>query len=320
MRVKATILTTAILISLLSAMLMASAPVTFAQEAPKGPWIDEVDFFVEDDEAKVLDMLLKNEMQVYFRDITDPEIFKTIKASPDLWYVSSFGLYFEITFNPAGPVFPATGKLNPFAVPQIREAVNYLVDRKYICDEIMAGMAVPRYTTLTPAFPDYARYADAIREIERKYSYSLDKAREIITEEMIKLNATLTDGKWYYKDEPVTLIFIIRVEDQRRQIGDYVASQLEKLGFTVDRQYKTSREASPIWLRSNPADGKWHLYTAGWKQRLFPEMNQITSVSSIHRGEAWDRYGAHINQAPNLIMLRADYGLETTKLLRKGMN
>jgi peptide/nickel transport system substrate-binding protein len=264
MRVKATILTTAILISLLSAMLMASAPVTFAQEAPKGPWIDEVDFFVEDDEAKVLDMLLKNEMQVYFRDITDPEIFKTIKASPDLWYVSSFGLYFEITFNPAGPVFPATGKLNPFAVPQIREAVNYLVDRKYICDEIMAGMAVPRYTTLTPAFPDYARYADAIREIERKYSYSLDKAREIITEEMIKLNATLTDGKWYYKDEPVTLIFIIRVEDQRRQIGDYVASQLEKLGFTVDRQYKTSREASPIWLRSNPADGKWHLYTAGW--------------------------------------------------------
>ncbi|MEM2961361.1 MAG: ABC transporter substrate-binding protein, partial [Candidatus Bathyarchaeia archaeon] len=168
------------------------------------------------------------------------------------------------TFNPVGPEFPATGKLNPFSVPRIREAMNYLVDRKYIVDEIMAGMAVPRYTTLTPAFPDYAKYADVIRAIEKEYSYSLDKAREIITEEMIKLGAELVEGKWYYKNEPVTLIFLIRVEDQRRGIGDYVASQLEKLGFTVDRQYKTSREASPIWLRGNPADGKWHLYTAGW--------------------------------------------------------
>jgi len=264
MEKKTTILATAILISLLSSIFIAGIPIALAQQVPKGPWVDEVDFFVEDDEAKVLDMLLKNEMQVYFRDITDPEIFRSIKASPNLWYISSFGLYFEITFNPVGPEFPATGKLNPFAIPRIREAVNYLVDRKYICDELMAGMAVPRYTTLTPAFPDYARYADTIREIERKYGYNLDKAREIITEEMIKLGATLTDGKWYYKGELVKLIFIIRVEDQRRQIGDYVASQLEKLGFTVDRQYKTSREASPIWLRGDPASGKWHLYTAGW--------------------------------------------------------
>ncbi|MEM1582198.1 MAG: ABC transporter substrate-binding protein [Candidatus Bathyarchaeia archaeon] len=264
MKAKTNLLIASLLISLFSSVLLANVPALFAQEVPKGPWVDEVDFFVEADEAKVVDMLLKNEMQVYFRDITDPELFKTVKASPDLWYVTSFGLYFELTFNPVGPEFPATGKLNPFSVPRIREAMNYLVDRKYIVDEIMAGMAVPRYTTLTPAFPDYAKYADVIRAIEKEYSYSLDKAREIITEEMIKLGAELVEGKWYYKNEPVTLIFLIRVEDQRRGIGDYVASQLEKLGFTVDRQYKTSREASPIWLRGNPADGKWHLYTAGW--------------------------------------------------------
>jgi peptide/nickel transport system substrate-binding protein len=236
----------------------------YAQQVPKGPWVDEVYFFVEADEAKALDMLLKNEMQVYFRDIRDPGIFEKIKASPNLWYAPSFGSFFELTFNPVGPEFPKTGKLNPFADPRIREAINYLVDRKYICDEYMAGMAVPRYTCLTPAFPEYARYADTIKEIERKYSYNPDKAREIITEEMLKLGAELRDGKWYYKGEPVTIIFLIRVEDQRRQIGDYVASQLEKMGFTVDRQYKTSKEASPIWMRGDPADGKWHIYTGGW--------------------------------------------------------
>jgi peptide/nickel transport system substrate-binding protein len=264
LRARVVVLTAFILTILTLPIFVAVLPVAYAQQAPKGPWVDEVVFFVEADEAKVFDMLSKNEMQVYFRDMRDPGIFKKVKASPDLWYATSYGLYFELTFNPVGPEFPATGKLNPFAAPRIREAVNYLIDRKYICDEIMAGMAVPRYTCLTPAFPDYARYADIVRGIERKYGYNLDKAREIITEEMLKLGAELKDGKWYYKGEPVTIIFLIRVEDQRRQIGDYVASQLEKLGFTVDRQYKTSREAAPIWIRGNPADGKWHVYTGGW--------------------------------------------------------
>jgi len=234
-----------------------------AQVPPKGPWVDEIDFFVEEDEAKVVDMLMKNEMQVYFRDITDPELFSRIKASPSLWYVTSYGLYFEITFNPVGPEFK-NGKLNPFSVPRIREAVNWIIDRRYICDEIMAGMAVPKYTTLTPAFPDYARYADTVLEIEEEYSYNFEKAKTVVNEEMTKLGAEMRDGKWYYKDEPVTLIFLIRIEDQRKGIGDYVSSQLEKLGFTVDRQYKRSREAAPIWIGSDPADGLWHLYTGGW--------------------------------------------------------
>ncbi|MEM1556585.1 MAG: ABC transporter substrate-binding protein [Candidatus Bathyarchaeia archaeon] len=263
MKGKVRVLAAVLLTLLFMGMLLWEMPISYAQ-VPKGPWVDEVIFSVETDEAKTIDMLLKNEIQVYFRDIGDPKLFEKIKASPDLWYVTSYGLYFELTFNPVGPEFPATGKLNPFSVPRIREAMNYLVDRKYICDEIMAGMAVPKYTVLTPAFPDYARYADVIKGIEKEYSYNFDKAREIITEEMIKLGAELKEGKWYYKGEPVTIIFIIRVEDQRRMIGDYVASQLEKIGFTVDRQYKTSREASPIWLRGNPADGKWHVYTGGW--------------------------------------------------------
>ncbi|MEM2272763.1 MAG: ABC transporter substrate-binding protein, partial [Candidatus Bathyarchaeia archaeon] len=264
MKFKMSLLAAFLLSSLALSIVLTNIPVALAQAAPKGPWVDEVVFSVETDEAKTVDMLLKNEIQVYFRDIRDPGLFKKIKTSPDLWYVTSYGLYFELTFNPVGPEFPATGKLNPFSVPRIREAMNYLVDRKYICDEIMAGMAVPRYTTLTPAFPDYARYADVIKGIEKEYSYNFEKAREIITEEMIKLGAELVDGKWYYKGEPVTIIFLIRVEDQRRAIGDYAASQLEKLGFKVDRQYKTSREASPIWIRGNPADGKWHIYTGGW--------------------------------------------------------
>ncbi|MEM4304316.1 MAG: ABC transporter substrate-binding protein, partial [Candidatus Caldarchaeum sp.] len=234
-------------------MLSLLLPALSAQVQQTGPWVDEVVFFVEQDQAKAVDMLVKNEMQVYFRDLRDPALFRTVRTSPELTYVMSYGLYYELT-----------GKLNPFSVPRIREAINYLVDRSYIANEIMGGLGVPRYTALSPSFPDYGRYADLLRAIEKEYAYNLDKARTIIGEEMTKLGAQLRDGKWYYEGEPVVLIFLIRVEDQRRQIGDYISSQLEKIGFTVDRQYKTGGEASPIWIRGNPADGKWHLYTGGW--------------------------------------------------------
>lgn len=233
-----------------------------AQQAPRGPWIDEVTFIVADEETAV-DMLIKNEIQVYFRDI-GLDSYKRIKDNPDIWTATTYGLYYDLTFNPVGPVFPKTGKLNPFAVPRIREAMNWLIDRNYIADEIMGGLAVPRYTAISPSFPDAARYADTLKQIEMYYSYDFDKAKNIISEEMEKLGAKLVNGKWTYDGEPVTLKFIIRTEDQRRQIGDYIASQLEKIGFTVERMYMTSREASPYWLLGNPADGKWHLYTGGW--------------------------------------------------------
>ena len=42
------------------------------------------------------------------------------------------------------------------------------------------------------------------------------------------------------------------------------ANQLETIGFTVDRQYKTRTEASPIWVQGNPDEGLWHIYTGGW--------------------------------------------------------
>ena len=57
------------------------------------------------------------------------------------------------------------------------------------------------------------------------------------------------DGKWQFNGKPVTLIFLIRPDGDgtRKPMGDYVANQLETVGFTVDRQYKTSSEAFPIW-------------------------------------------------------------------------
>ncbi len=241
----------------------AAMPTRAQEQAPRGPWVDEVIFTVAQDETTAVDMLINNEIQVYFRDI-GIDSYNRIRDNPDIWTAFSYGLYYDLTFNPVGPTFPKTGELNPFSVPRIREAMNYLIDRDYIAKEIMGGLAVPRYTALSPTFPDAARYADTLKQIELTYAYDLDKAKQIISEEMQKLGAVMQDGKWYYNGQPVTLKFIIRTEDQRKEIGDYVSSQLEKIGFTVERMYMTSSQAAPLWLFGNPADGEWHLYTGGW--------------------------------------------------------
>ncbi|MCX7838839.1 MAG: ABC transporter substrate-binding protein [Anaerolineae bacterium] len=229
----------------------------------KGAWVDEVVFFEEPDSAKAVTMIESGDMHIFGFGISDPKIYAKLKDSKNAVFAPSYGSTTELSFNPVGPTFK-DGRLNPFSVPAIREAMNWLVDRDYVVKEIYGGLAIPMYTVLNPVFPDYAKVADVARALEIKYSYNKDKAKAQIEAEMKKLGAELVGGKWTYKGTPVTVILIIRTEDERRAIGDYVAKQLEDLGFTADRQYKTSAEASPIWLSGDPAEGKWHVYTGGW--------------------------------------------------------
>ncbi len=233
------------------------------QVQPPPGLVNEIVFVQEPDQAKVIDMLAAGQMDLYASGIRDPELARKVKTSPVLGYETSYGGSVELTLNPVGPTFK-NGQLNPFSVPAIREALNWLVDRNYIAQELYGGLAVPRYLPINTIFPDYARLAHVAKELEAYYAPNPEKARAVITEEMQKLGAELRNNKWYYNNEPVKLIFLIRVEDKRREVGDYIATLLENLGFEVDRQYKTAQEASPIWISSDPADGKWHLYTAGW--------------------------------------------------------
>ncbi|MBV7338301.1 ABC transporter substrate-binding protein [Chloroflexi bacterium TSY] len=203
------------------------------------------------------------DIDIYATATSDPEVFASIEEA-GLNYAQSFGNYSELTFNPAGPVFEGTGKLNPFAVPRVREAMNWLVDRDFIAQELYGGLAQPRYTAITPAFPDYARLVDVARQLELTYAHNPDKANEVITEEMEALGAEMVDGKWQYEGEPVEIIVLIRTEDVRNDVGDYVSNLLEDIGFTVTRDYKAAADASPIWIRGNPGDGQFHIYTGGW--------------------------------------------------------
>jgi len=240
----------------------ATPPPATQPPTRKGAWVDQVVFTEQNSAEASITQLQAGDIDIYAYTIADPNLFATVKGDPNLTYNSSVGSANEMTFNPA--VCTDTTKLNPFTDPKIREATNWLIDRNYVSQEIFGGLSQPKFFALVGAFPDYARYVDTARELEAYYAYNPTKANEIIATEMTALGATLVDGKWQFNNAPVSLIILIRTEDKRRLIGDYFATQLESVGFTVDRQFKTRSEASPIWVRGNPTDCLFNVYTGGW--------------------------------------------------------
>jgi peptide/nickel transport system substrate-binding protein len=241
------------------------------------PLVDEVRVIQIGDQYTALNLLRTGKLQIVLGTFrVTPDVAQILKTDPNLAYRDTYGLYYELTFNPVGPTFPS-GELNPFSVPRIREAMNYVIDRNYVTNNIFYGFATPKFFPLIKGFPEYERMKDYLAQLENAYSYNFTRGYQIIQEEMTKLNATLDRGKWWYKGSPVIIKFLIRKEDSRKQIGDYVADQLERLGFYVARIYVTSREAAPIWLYNDPAKGWWHIYTGGW----------ITTTVSRDDADVW---------------------------------
>lgn len=229
----------------------------------RGALVDEVVFTQETDVGKIAALLERGSHHVFVQGITSATVYHRLRDSDRTAQEYSYGSSIELTLNPAGPEF-ATGELNPFHVPEVREALNWLVDRRHVAEEIFGGLAVPRVLPITTAFPDYARLAEVARELELRYPHAPERAERVIRKELEALGAEYRNGRWGYDGEQIRISVLIRTEDARRQVGDYIAGLLEDLGFRVERQYRTAQEASRIWIAGDPAAGRWHVYTGSW--------------------------------------------------------
>jgi len=240
----------------------ANTPTPTVVAGRTGGWLDEIDFSAISDPASAVAQLQAGAIDAYPNQIDKSDVFNTVKSDPNLQYSMQYGGFNQLLLNTVACT--DTSLLNPFTDMKMREAMNWAFDRNYVVQEIFGGLAVAKYTVLTTAFPDYARYAPQISQIINEYSYNFAKAQNVVKTEMTAMGATLgTDGMWQYKGKPVTLIGLIRTEDRRKEIGDYFTSQLTKLGFTVNSEYKVAADASPIW-QGTPSDCKFNFYTAGW--------------------------------------------------------
>lgn len=245
-----------------AAVTTTEAPVVATTEAPKASWFDQVVFTMVADAEPAVAQIQAGTIDMYSATIDKAEVYKTVLADPNLKSSATYGSSNQMLVNTVDCT--SKGILNPFNDMQIREAMNWAMDRNYVVQEIFGGLAKAKFNPFTTAFPDYARYADLFSAVETKYSYNLDKAKAVVDERMPALGATMgDDGKWQYNGKPVVVIVLIRTEDLRKEIGNYFSNQLEALGFTVDRQEKTRSEAAPIW-QGDPAECTFSAYTAGW--------------------------------------------------------
>ena len=112
----------------------------------------------------------------------------------------------SLVLNPA----PAPeGKLNPFSIPEVRQAMQYLVDRDFIAQDIYQGLAQPMITQVSPSDYDFL----TVYDIDRGSGIRFDPeyARQQIADAMTAAGAELVDGIWSYEGEPIRLKFIARV-------------------------------------------------------------------------------------------------------------
>lgn len=258
-----------IIIGVLAAMLILSILViafpvkTTAQAVPKGPYLDEVTFFEEGDEAKMLKMIERGEAQIWLWPVRTPEGLKYAEESPDIELIPAYAGDFNLFLNPVDTL-PYTGEFNIFSIREVREAMNWLINREFVVREIMGGFGIPHWTVFPPVRPDYIRLYPQMKALEAKYAYNPDKAVETISDALVKAGAKFIAGKWYYQDKPIKVRVVIRIEDQRKDIGEYVAGELERLGLEVERIYSPASKAIPLVYGGDPRKGEWHVYTEGW--------------------------------------------------------
>jgi peptide/nickel transport system substrate-binding protein len=165
----------------------------------------------------------------------------------------------DICLNPA----PAPdGELNPFSITEIRYAMNFIFDRDFIVDEVYKGTAAKMYDYLGPYHPEVPVVADI--KLTHGFVYDFEIANDMVESSMVLAGAEKRAGKWYYRDNPVTIKAMIRVEDERRDMGDMFAAELEKLGFTIDYIHTTFGPAIDTIYGTDPADFEWSFYTEGF--------------------------------------------------------
>ena len=237
--------------------------------AEKGTFVDEIKFIQYLDENTALEEVRNGNLDLYFFRISSDRLSDS-ESRQGIQVFESTGGYYSILANPA-----LSEKFNPFAIKEIRFALNYLVDRNLIVNELIGGYGTPMISNYGTFSADYLTIIDEIESFNFIYNPTL--ANKIITSNLEENGAKKIDGLWYIDDKQIEITFFIRSDDPvRKAIGEILASDLETVGFKVNKDYGDLNKAFVVVYGSNPADQKWNLYTEGWGSSGFSKYDSVS--------------------------------------------
>ena len=183
---------------------------------------------------------------------------------------------------------------NPFAIRDVRFALNFLINRQYVVDNILNGMGKPLIVPMIPGMPGAYKYNMIASKMGIDAQGDEDKGIEMINaamtraSELPELKGRLKKGNefWEFDGEPVSINFVARADDPtvRMPIASYVGQQLEKAGIKAKMLNLERSKASELWRHSDPAKLKWNMYTGGWGAApdKWWDINVILYYSSVY--------------------------------------
>jgi peptide/nickel transport system substrate-binding protein len=280
-----------VLVGLMCGMAFASLAQAQTPEYLKGPYVDKIFWEVRTSEETALGDIAAGKADAFMWTTKGSVLASLPPDERDkIQTVMTLASYDEIEFNPVhnedSPYLVTTvGSsttwhregtfFNPFAIKEIRYAVQFLINRQKVVDEILGGYGGSMFCAVKDSEASYEPYFKSVVE-----SHGLTPAGDetgaiaTINAEMAKAALALagsghtlakgTDGFWKFDGEDLYLPALIRTEDERKEIGIYVCQQLEKAGLKMEQHVVPRSTTSPIVWSSDPKSFDFAFYTGGW--------------------------------------------------------
>ena len=163
---------------LIGSFVASAIPNTFAE---KGTFVDEIKFIQYLDENTALEEVRNGNLDLYFFRVSSDRLSDS-QSRQGIQVFESTGGYYSILANPA-----VSEKFNPFSIKEIRFAINYLVDRNLIVNELIGGYGTPMISNYGTFSADYLSIINEIESFNFVYNPAL--ANQIITEQLDNVGA-----------------------------------------------------------------------------------------------------------------------------------
>ena len=236
--------------------------------AEKNTFVNSIKFIQYLDENTALEEVKNGNLDLYYYRIS-PDRLENKENLEGLQIFDSTGGSYSLLINPS-----ESEKFNPFSEKEARFALNYLVDRKLIVNELMSGYGSQIISYYGPTDPEYLTIIKELESFNFKYNPAL--ANQIISESLINRGAEKIDGKWIVNNKEIEISVFIRSDDPvRKSIGEILSKELENMGFKIKKDYGDLNKAFVVVYGSNPADMNWNLYTEGWGRSAFVKYDSI---------------------------------------------
>ena len=239
------------------------AIIIFDSEAfAEDSFFDSIKFIQYLDENTALEEVRNGNLDLYYYRISSDRL-ETSQSREGLQVFDSTGGSYSILVNPA-----QSEKFNPFEDREIRFALNYLIDRKLIVNELMGGYGTPSTSYYGISDPEYLTVIEQLEEFNFRYNPGL--AEEIISKKLLEKGAVKKEEQWTVNSAPIEITIFIRSDDPvRKSIGEILSAELETIGFKVNKEFGDLNKAFVVVYGSDPSDLKWSLYTEGWSRSAF---------------------------------------------------